>query len=143
MRHTLAKAFVALVTTAIASLVSGRIGGELRAAEPAARLVQPDASGRYGTQVVGVDMKEFLYVPAELTVQPGTVVVWTNSDPVAHNVHVLSDAALNELDASIVSELVGPGGRVAIRFDRPGIYPYVCDPHPFMTGTVVVRAGGP
>jgi plastocyanin len=73
-----------------------------------------------------------LSFPSDTTrVSAGQIVRWVNRDP---------------LDHSISFEVEGPPsgplpakGSYAVRFDRPGVYPYHCTPHPFMKGVIVVR----
>jgi len=73
-----------------------------------------------------------LSFPADTTrISAGQIVRWVNRDP---------------LDHSISFEVEGPPsgplpakGSYAVKFDRPGVYPYHCTPHPFMKGVVVVR----
>jgi plastocyanin len=73
-----------------------------------------------------------LSFPADTTrISVGQIVRWNNQDP---------------LDHSISFEVEGPPsgplpakGSYAVKFDRPGVYPYHCTPHPFMKGVVVVR----
>jgi plastocyanin len=79
-------------------------------------------------EVVITDLK---YAPAILSVSPGTTVRWVNRDLMDHT--VTSRSGLWD------SGNIRPGASWSRRFDEPGSYPYLCTPHPFMTGTVVVR----
>ena len=78
-------------------------------------------------------MENFLFRPEELRVAAGEKVQWVNLDQVEHDVVVW----LNGGD-SVASDLVGYQGRITIQFNSPGTYDYVCSPHPFMGGRVVV-----
>ena len=71
------------------------------------------------------------YVPATVTVAPGSTVRWVNRDSMEHTV--------TSTEGKWDSGTIRPGETWSRRFDEPGSYPYVCTPHPFMTGTVVVR----
>lgn len=98
-----------------------------RAAEP----MRP-APGEDGADaVVEAAMRGFGYTPARLEIAAGTVVEWTNHDPVPHT--VTAD------DGSFDSGSIEPGATWRHRFDTPGTYPFVCAPHPFMRGSVIVR----
>ena len=69
--------------------------------------------------------------PADITVQTGSTVTWTNEDAAQHKV-VLDDG----------SRGVGPAGegqQLALTFDEAGTFPYHCELHPEMKG--VVRVG--
>ena len=94
------------------------------------------ASGEASTAdaTVTVHIKDFAYNPATLTVAPGTVVRFVNDDGEAHTV--------TALDRSFDSSGLDTGNAWAYRFAKPGRYPYFCALHPFMKGTVVVRAAG-
>ncbi|HEX2190061.1 MAG TPA: cupredoxin family copper-binding protein [Longimicrobiaceae bacterium] len=77
-------------------------------------------------------MRNFAYAPARIEVAAGTTVEWKNEDAMAHTV--------TAVDGSFDSGLVEPGAVWRRTFDTPGTYPFSCTPHPFMKGTVVVRA---
>ena len=85
-----------------------------------------------------VAARDFAFTPASVTVAVGDTVVWTNYDPVEHNVHIVNGQA---------GPLFGEGETYARTFTEPGRYAYFCDPHPSMTGEIVVSApaggGGP
>lgn len=87
-------------------------------------------TGGQGVAGADVTIGGFAFGPVEIRVQAGETVRWINGDPVAHT--VTSD------DGAFDSGLVRPGASYERRFDEPGIFPYHCTPHPFMTGRVVV-----
>lgn len=78
-----------------------------------------------------VQITKFAYVPQEITVEPGTTVVWTNRDETPHTV----TGKNNEL----ASPALDTGDRYERTFRAEGDYPYSCTLHPFMMGTVHVR----
>ena len=61
-------------------------------------------------------------------------VVWKNEDTDWHTAH----SNLPEFD----SGLIPSGSSFTHVFERTGTYPYHCDPHPWMTGIVVVKSPG-
>jgi plastocyanin len=81
-----------------------------------------------GTQV---QIRDFHFLPAEISVAPGTRVTWTNEDDDAHTVvsetGLFRSAALDTHDS------------FQFTFDKPGVYHFSCSLHPKMVGTVVVR----
>lgn len=83
-----------------------------------------------------VTIQNFAFSPQTLTVKPGTKVVWTNRDSVAHT--VTSDSGAWPDSGPIAS-----GQTFAHTFGKPGTYAYHCHIHPSMTATVVVTMGGP
>jgi plastocyanin len=80
-----------------------------------------------------VVIDNFSFVPAEIHVQAGTHVVWTNRDDIPHTV---VDAANPR---AIKSPPLDTGDQYARIFDRPGTYRYFCSLHPHMQGMVTVR----
>jgi len=88
-----------------------------------------DAKDAKGTPVA---ITNFLFEPAELQVPPGTKVTWTNMDDAPHNVQDLSD--LNKP----LSRDLNKGETFSITYEKPGDYPYLCQLHTYMTGTIKV-----
>ncbi len=78
-----------------------------------------------------VRIVQFAFVAAALDVPVGTTVTWTNEDPAPHT--VTAD------DGSFDSKQLDPGRAFSIKMDTPGTYAYLCEIHPTMVGTVVVR----
>jgi plastocyanin len=70
--------------------------------------------------------------PATVEIPAGSTVTWVNNDPVMHEV-AFADIALDDSGPLHQSQ------EFSQRFDTPGTYEYVCGPHPFMTGTIVVK----
>jgi plastocyanin len=85
----------------------------------------PPASG--GT---AVDVANFAFAPAALTVQAGDTVTWTNRDDVSHTVSADNDA--------FDSGAFGHGMTFQLTAGPPGTYTYFCRIHPFMKGTLTV-----
>lgn len=79
-----------------------------------------------------VSIANFAFTPAEMTIQAGGSVTWTNDDGAPHG--------LEFHDGAKGTDLLLPGGTFSRRFDRPGTYDYHCAVHPYMTGRVLVRA---
>ncbi len=65
----------------------------------------------------------------------GGTITWTNMGSQAHSV--------TASDGSFDSGLVDPGAAATLQFDVPGTYAYVCSPHPWMKGFVVVSPDAP
>ena len=82
--------------------------------------------------VTEVRMDDFAFAPANIVIDVGTTVTWTNHDSVGHT--VTSDDG-NELE----SEEFGEDGTFSHTFDTPGEYNYHCKPHSNMHGLVTVR----
>ena len=80
---------------------------------------------------VDVDIAKFLFNAKEITVAPGTRVVWTNHDETPHTV------AAN--DRSFSSKGLDTDDTFEHTFAQEGDFGYICTEHPFMTGVVHVR----
>lgn len=73
--------------------------------------------------------------PAELTVQPGDTITWTNTDSLAHTV-TFDDETLG--DSGDIP--AGDSYNLTIPADmEPGTYEYVCDYHATMTAQITVE----
>src|SRR5918994_4917716 len=77
-----------------------------------------------------VDIVDFAFSPAILTISAGDTVTWTNRDAVAHT------ATGDGFDSGDLAQ----GGSYSVTFAAPGTYDYLCTPHPTMTGRIVVQA---
>lgn len=80
---------------------------------------------------VEIKIDNFSFVPATVTVAPGTVVHWVNRDDIPHN--VVSD------DKSFKSKVMDTNEDFSFTFDKAGSYSYFCSIHPKMTGKVIVQ----
>ena len=80
---------------------------------------------------VDVDISKFLFNAKEITVAPGTKVVWTNHDDTPHSV-VASDKTFG-------SKGLDTDDKFEHTFASEGDFGYICSVHPFMTGVVHVR----
>jgi len=78
-----------------------------------------------------VAITKFAFAPKDITVAPGTKVVWTNHDEAPHTV--------TSSDKSFASKGMDTDDTYEHTFDREGDFGYICTVHPFMTGVVHVR----
>ena len=82
-------------------------------------------------QVVKVDIARFAYGPKDITVAPGTRIVWTNHDEAPHTV--------TSKDKTFASKGMDTDDSFDHTFEREGDFEYLCTVHPFMTGVVHVH----
>jgi len=82
-------------------------------------------------KTVDVDIAKFAYGPKEITVAPGTKVVWTNHDETPHTV--------TSNDKSFASKGMDTDDKFEHTFSSEGDFSYICTVHPFMTGVVHVH----
>lgn len=76
------------------------------------------------------------YVPQVAVVPVGAVITWTNPTPSPHSIR--HDGCHNSNACAFDSGAVLPDGSFSIHLLSPGTYPYHCELHPVMRGTVVV-----
>jgi plastocyanin len=78
--------------------------------------------------------RSYKFVPADITVELGTTVTWTNTDQFTHSVRLVDDGG----DVLVIR----PGESVSYTFEEPGLRHYDCSFHPHdMKGTVLVTDG--
>jgi plastocyanin len=84
---------------------------------------------------IDVPILEWAFSPNALAVAAGQTVTWTNDGDQEHTV----SSETRAFDGTLA-----PGSTFSVTFNAPGTYAYFCDPHPWMTGTIVVTeaAGG-
>lgn len=81
---------------------------------------------------VEVSIIKMEFVPRIVKIQAGTTVKWVNNEKRTNHSIYFEKEGLPE------SERLFPGDSWQRTFDKPGVYPYVCGPHPEMTGVVEV-----
>ena len=107
-------------------------GGALLAAVLGVAFVISDTLAASPTApVVDVDIAKFAYGPKEITVAPGTKIVWTNHDETPHTV--------TSNDKSFASKGMDTDDKFEHVFASEGDFNYICTVHPFMTGVVHVH----
>lgn len=77
-----------------------------------------------------VEITNFAFSPANITVKVGTKVTWTNKDSVQHS----ATADGNSFDTGLIAQ----NDSASYTFKKTGTYSYHCTPHPYMKGTVTV-----
>jgi plastocyanin len=137
-----------LQDSACAPIGVGKTAGELASGPP------PAGGGQIGTPVAtpvaatetsapgevaaeeaskmnSIEIKDYAFTPATLTVAAGTTVTWTNNDAVPHTA--------TASDGTFDSGNLNPGQSFSFTFPTPGSFPYVCQYHAGMQGTIVVQ----
>jgi plastocyanin len=109
-----------------------RIAGLVSA--PLAALALVPTTGSAATPEVPVSIVSRAYQPAELMVEAGQTVIWTNRGFGPHTV----TAAGGEFD----SGRLNAGESFKVTFTTPGAFAYACTIHPSMHGKVSVLAPG-
>lgn len=83
-------------------------------------------------QEVPVDIRDFAFSPNPVEIAVGDTVTWTNQDQVPHT-------ATAEDRGVLQSGTISPGSSFSQTFETAGEFPYFCEFHPNMTGTIVVQ----
>jgi plastocyanin len=81
-----------------------------------------------------VDIRNFQFQPATLTIAAGTTVTWKNDDASPHSVAAQ--------DGAFRSEPLDTKDSYSFTFGKPGTYVYGCTFHPMMLGKVIVKPKG-
>jgi plastocyanin len=80
-----------------------------------------------------MDIVDFSFARADLTVAPGTTITWTNAGVAPHTVSGLPEE----------SGTLDPGQSFSFTFNDPGTFDYQCAFHPQMVGQVIVDPDAP
>lgn len=79
-----------------------------------------------------VTIADFQFTPAQITINQGDSVTWTNNGPTAHSA--------TAPDGSFDTGIFPAGQSRSHTFNDAGTFSYICTPHPNMHGTIVVQA---
>lgn len=90
------------------------------------------SGGVPGTTVVAI--RSLAFMPEEVQIRAGGTVTWVNCEPAGAEAHTSTAD-----EAEWGSPTLGSGDVFSHTFPQAGVFAYHCDPHPFMTGTVVVE----
>ena len=78
-----------------------------------------------------VQIDNFTFTPATLTVAAGTTVTWKNEDDSPHRI--------GDKDGTFKSAALDTDDTFSHTFATPGVYPYICTIHPYMARKIVVK----
>jgi plastocyanin len=81
-----------------------------------------------------VDIDNFAFTPADLTVTAGTTVTWKNEDDSPHRI--------GDKNGTFKSAALDTDDSFSHTFAAPGVYPYICTIHPYMVGKIIVKPAG-
>lgn len=89
------------------------------------------AAGPAKADQVTLHIENFTFSPPELTVKPGTTVIWENADDIPHSVV--------EKDGKFHSAALDTGQAFSMAVQDAGEIDYYCGLHPHMTGKIIVK----
>jgi plastocyanin len=81
-----------------------------------------------------VDIDNFAFTPAALTVTAGSTVTWKNEDDSPHRI--------GDQNGTFKSAALDTDDSFSHTFAAPGEYPYICTIHPYMVGKIIVKPAG-
>ena len=81
-----------------------------------------------------VNIDNFAFAPATLTVTAGTTVTWKNEDDSPHRI--------GDKNGTFKSAALDTDDTFSHTFAAPGEYPYICTIHPYMAGKIIVKPTG-
>jgi plastocyanin len=81
-----------------------------------------------------VQIDNFAFAPAALTVTTGTTVTWKNEDDSPHRI--------GDKNGTFKSAALDTDDTFSHTFAAPGEYPYICTIHPYMVGKIIVKPTG-
>lgn len=90
--------------------------------------LQPNVPG--STVII---IRDFAFEPTQVTIKAGGTVTWLNCADPDEPAHTSTAD-----QGAWSSPLLPPGTSFTRTFPQAGSFPYHCEPHPFMTGTIVV-----
>lgn len=94
---------------------------------PRARATRTVATGAAAT----IKITNYAYEPARLTVRVGTRITVTNDDQTQHTLTAARGGAFD-------TGTIQPGGSATFVVSKAGVYPYLCQFHAFMMGSLTV-----
>jgi plastocyanin len=115
------------------ALACGGGGGDTSTNPPPGNPGNPGNPGTPApTVTTSVNLQGSKFVPADIQVSPGATITFTNLDGIAHTVTFTSTAVTSVGSYST-------GERTVTMPTAPGTYPFHCNFHGDMTGTVLVK----
>ncbi len=81
---------------------------------------------------IGANNVEYSYAPGRIRIKAGTTVKFTNVGDIPHTATAMQAGAWD-------TGALAKDGVSSITFDKPGNYYYICTPHPWMYGQIIVE----
>lgn len=92
----------------------------------------PAVANAAAAKTVKIDIKGMAFSKKTVTVKVGTKITWTNRDSVRHN-------AYSSKSGGPRGALLAKGESYTWVAKKVGTYNYICTPHPFMKGKIIVK----
>lgn len=124
----------ALLGLALAGVVVAACFSEHSTTAPSTSAVctLPLGPGVGGSTLVAI--RGFAFLPSDVRVKAGSSVTWLNCEPAGTPSHTTTSN-----QGVWQSPLLAPGDAFTQTFNTPGVFPYICSVHPFMTASITVE----
>lgn len=130
-RGKLAESMYRLMYITANGLATYSIGGPQQSQQTTQQSTQQTTQQSTQQQSTAINITDFTFSPAAVTVKIGSTVTWTNNDAATHTI-------TGDTGTTLDSGNLATGQTYSMTFTTPGTYGYHCAIHPFMTGTVTV-----
>lgn len=121
-------ALLALLVVHATACISDRT---VAATEPVAACDVPLDAIRRGDALVLI--RGFTFMPDTVRVHAGRAVTWVNCEEETAEPHTATSGG------AWTSPLLARGAYHTVTFSQSGVHDYLCSPHPFMRGVVIVE----
>jgi plastocyanin len=121
-----------LLGVIVLATIAAACGSSGRSSNPPSPSSGSAQSGASGVTIV---IKNFAFVPGDLTVSPGATITVRNEDPTTHTVTAVSphDKVFD------TGDIAGGATKTFTAPNSAGSYHYICEIHQFMQGTLTVK----
>ena len=116
---------LSLCAVAVTALLAAALPGLTVAGEAVVKAAASPAA---------VQIDNFHFAPATLTITAGTTVIWKNDDDSPHRVA--------DNNGTFKSAALDTDDTFSHTFATAGEYPYICSIHPYMVGKIIVKPAG-
>jgi plastocyanin len=125
-----------LGSTAVLTLVLAACGGTAASSTPAGTSAAPASSAAAACTettdagTVAVSIKDFAFAPADIAAKVGDVIAFTNNDSAGHTASLI--------DGTCTTPTIAGGKADGLVFTAPGTYPFQCNIHTSMKGSITI-----
>jgi len=84
---------------------------------------------------IGANNMEYIFFPCRTKIKAGTTLTFTNVGDTPHTATSFEGGKIGKWDTGVLEK----GQSKALTFSEPGNYFYICTPHPWMYGQIVVE----
>ncbi len=127
-----------LLAFIICSLFGGLIGSCTKSGSSGSTVTSGGGTGGTGSTIVTINISGMSFSPSSVTVKVGTIIKWTNSDSYSLHTATSDDGSTFNSGNIAFGDSYTPGGSYNYTTTKAGTYPYHCNIHAGMKGTLIV-----